>query len=187
VPFTLRDAANRLIIVVEAFITTSPRPASSIGCQVGTAHICCRAPCCGAVAAHRACSWYVETGAGSCRSIYPARRALSSKPAAAAANRRDTQTDRQTDARPLHRPGSAYCAERCRKGLRRDRTGREARCLGRRPTIDPRLQRSSTAPPAAGTGLIRQPSPNHQAWASTPLEHWGGRRSSAEDARTEAP
>ena len=59
---------------------------------------------CGAAAAGR-------PGSRRCRSITPARTALSSKPAAhRCCGRMMGQTDGRTDARPFHRPRSAYYA-----------------------------------------------------------------------------
>jgi len=72
-----------------------------------------------AFAAERRCSWV--PGVRRCRSISPARTALSSKPAARRGyGRMMGQTDRQTDgvrtdARPFHRPCSAYCASSVNK------------------------------------------------------------------------
>ena len=64
---------------------TSLFSAFYVSCQSGTARIRCRAPCCGAAAVERRLLMY---GAPPCsnRSVSPARRALSRKPAAAAAN-----------------------------------------------------------------------------------------------------
>ena len=82
--------------------------ASYVSWQRGTTRICCCAPCCDVAAAgRRPCSN---------RSISLSRRAHSSKPATAAcdepnAGKMDKRTDIQTDARPLHRPCSAYWAE----------------------------------------------------------------------------
>ena len=86
-------------------IQTSLCRVSYVGCQHDTACICCRAPCCGAAAAdRRPCSN---------RSISPARRAHSSKPAAAECGGRIMgQTDRRTDGRPLHRRRCAYYSMR---------------------------------------------------------------------------
>ena len=68
-----------------------------------------------AFAAERRAAAPLLLGARRCRSIFPARTALSSKPAARRRcgrmmGRADRQTDRQTDAQPLHRPCSAYYA-----------------------------------------------------------------------------
>ena len=54
--------------------------------------------------------------ARSYRSISPAHRALS-KPAVTAVNRWDRRTDGRTDAKPLHRPCSAYSADSVNKDI----------------------------------------------------------------------
>ena len=76
------------------------RSASSLACLHDTARICGWTPCCGDDRA----------GARSCRSLSPARMALSSKPphaAAAAIDGIDRQTDRRKDARPFQKPCTA--------------------------------------------------------------------------------
>jgi len=68
-----RDTATNKVCV-------KPR---QLGCQHGTARICCRAPCCRAVAAEHPATAAVD------KYTLPAW---------------DRQTDRQTYTRPLHRP-----------------------------------------------------------------------------------
>ena len=98
------------------FSTTSLCSASYIGCQCNTARICCerrlRRRCC--MLGHL--QLVRSAGARLCRSISHARRALCSKPVGHRCCCRSMgQRDRQTDARPFHRPCSAYHASSVNK------------------------------------------------------------------------
>jgi len=75
----------------------------SVGCRHGTARMLLSA-----VAAGRSCSWYAAPAPAAVdRHLLPARRSAANPlVTAAAVDRRD----RQTDARPLHTPCSAYYA-----------------------------------------------------------------------------
>ena len=76
--------------------------ASSVGCQRDTVHhVCCWAPCCGAVAVER---WRLLS-----IDLLPAGRSAANPPAAVAAvDRWDRQTDGQTNAWLFHRSRSMH-------------------------------------------------------------------------------
>jgi len=86
---------------------TSLCSASYVGGQRDTAHICCWASCCGAVAAEHRRLLSIDIS-----SLRPlgAQQQTHRTPLLRSIDRWDRQTDGRTDARPFHRPCSAYYA-----------------------------------------------------------------------------